>query len=117
MALDSEPAMWYNSKLKSKKKEHPLLDADSCYRKEVCYRYINRYAGGYKELYERIYDLKSEIQEPDIKLVTFKMPYPLYKEMRHMLIEQNATMSETMRGMAARYVMEHRGGEKYSTRR
>lgn len=58
------------------------------------------------------YDLKNETQEPSTRLVTFNMPYPLYKEMRHMLIEQNATMSEILRGLAARYVVEHRGGEK-----
>lgn len=56
--------------------------------------------------------MKNETQEPSTRLVTFNMPYPLYKEMRHMLIEQNATMSEILRGLAARYVVEHRGGEK-----
>lgn len=61
--------------------------------------------------------LKNEIQEPAVKTVSLKMPYPLYKKMRRMLMEQDATMSEVLRGFAARYVMEHEGGEKYSTRR
>ena len=60
---------------------------------------------------------KNEIQEPAVKTVSLKMPYPLYKKMRRVLVEQGATMSEILRGLAARYVMEHRGGEKYSTRR
>lgn len=55
--------------------------------------------------------LKNEIQEPAVKTVSLKMPYPLYREMRRVLIEQNANMSEILRGLAARYVVEHRGGE------
>ncbi len=56
--------------------------------------------------------LKNEIQEPAVKTVSLKMPYPLYRKMRRVLAEQDATMSEILRGLAAQYVMEHEGDDE-----